>query len=445
MRLKAIAALVLVSITMSLTSCVKITYNRDLSNNTESGNVLVNSNLMSTVNSLGANYEFIPLEYKNGIVRGIISPEKIDKYYIDNSNTSYDINPIRYVEYTLETINLNANLVETGEVLDKEELSGYKISVENPLDIVINDKINKKEMKYELKDFDKYRVEKNQVQSYRSNMNGESYMVSYESIQIYDENNNPVDLSYSSGTIVGKDKRYIHFNYMFGSFNENEHKINKIIYVLYDSQSQEFYELEVNDIKDYWGQEGTFFEVSGELYYIKVTGEINKVILKEGNIELEDFYKFDLKDGERLNINYTYNNYYTNSNEVIMQIGSESSGSGISYSKDIAFNFIDKSITDYKINENKNIFINKIFGEDDLILITDYSSNTVERAWIAKLKGSNYEKIVEVDKYSNGPMPYREENIQDILYDSETKSFFIKRKVKIDKKQTYQYEVVFLN
>ncbi|MGL5084652.1 MAG: hypothetical protein ACRC68_02865, partial [Clostridium sp.] len=63
---------------------------------------------------------------------------------------------------------------------------------------------------------------------------------------------------------------------------------------------------------------------------------------------------------------------------------------------------------------------------------------------IARYKDGEYENLAQIDKFTYNNQLLQSRNIEDILYDDETNSFFIKRKISIDKKQSYQYEVLKL-
>lgn len=85
----------------------KVKPNTNIQDIEGSGNLIISSNLMNELNNLGKDYEFVPLEYENGVVRGIISPTKIADYILEVPGQIRGLTPLRYMEYILNAIEVN--------------------------------------------------------------------------------------------------------------------------------------------------------------------------------------------------------------------------------------------------------------------------------------------------------------------------------------------------
>lgn len=399
-------------------------------------NIVISTNLMNELFNLGNNYEFIPLEYSSGIVRGIISPTKIEKYTFESHYENRGLNPLRYTEYTMNAFNSNSFVEETGEVLGLNEIIPYVLNVENPKNIILKDNKKKATKNYVSKISEDFAVN----ESVAYNSNGGSFKVN--DIQKID--GGTIYFSYSPSKIVGKYNRYVYSS--FGYSEElDENGVGqdyKNIIVLYDSKTESFYESEIiNGNYDFY--ENAIFEVNNEIYFFKPNGKINKIVLENGKVLFEEYYDLELSENEALMISYSYTNNYVGVDNIFVNIGNRSSKGGVSYTGESVLNIKNKSIINLPQGEDY-INIHKIFSNSDNLVMVSKRNNISNKIWIAKYEDGEFEYLVPIDKIHPNNASIYTENIEDILYDNETNSFFIKRIVTIDKKQGYQYEILKL-
>ncbi|MGL5085807.1 MAG: hypothetical protein ACRC68_08870, partial [Clostridium sp.] len=269
MKKRVLTSLLFGIIIFSMVSCtVKIKTNTNIQNFEGNGNLIVNSNLMRLLSNSGENYEFIPLEYKGGIARGIVSPRKIEKYRLDGSYPIHrgDLNPLRYTEYTINANEFSGFLEETGEVLDLNEVSPYNINLENPKNITLKDNKRKIEKTYISKSTENFRVEESEAYG----MEG----IPFKTSIFYNNEGENVNIATSASRIVGKGNRYLYSSFAYGEKLDNNGipKQYSNVIVIYDSKTESFYESEIIKTDIHELHEGTMFEVNGELYYFKFNG-----------------------------------------------------------------------------------------------------------------------------------------------------------------------------
>lgn len=437
MKKRALVSLLCGIMMFSMVSCtIKITPNTNIQNIEGNGNLIINSNLMNSLNNAGPSYEFIPLEYKGGVARGIVSPTKIDKYRLDGSypGNRGELNPLRYTEYTINANQFNGILKETGEILNLNEISPYNLNVENPKNIVLKDNKRKIEKTYMSKSTENFRVEESEAYS----MEG----IPFKTSSFYNKDGMNVNISTSASKIVGKDNRYVYSSFAYGENLDNNgypQKYNNVM-AIYDSKTESFYESDITETTDYYYTGQEIFEVNNEIYNININGKINKVILSDGKILFEDYYDLKLEANQILSVTYAYgNNNTVVGDNIFVSIGTKNSHGGSTSLNDSVINLEDKEIIDLPAG-NKYVSIGKIFSNSN-----DLATISIDNdIWIARYEDGEFNKLVQIDKYSSNGMPIQARSIEDILYDDETNSCFIKRKISIDKKQSYQYEVLKL-
>ncbi|MGL5353554.1 MAG: hypothetical protein ACRDA5_09555, partial [Clostridium sp.] len=342
MKKRVLTSLLFGIMMFSMVSCtVKITPNTNVQNIEGNGNLIINSNLMNSLSNLGANYEFIPLEYKGGVARGIVSPTKIDKYRLDGSYpiNRGELNPLRYTEYTINANEFNGFLKETGQVLNLNEISPYNINLENPKNITLKDNKRKIEKTYTSKTTEGFVVEEGDAYS----SNGGHFKVS----NIFDKDGKQVNISYSLEKIVGKDNRYVYSSFAYGKNIDNNgypQEYDNVI-IIYDSKTESFYESEIIKTSNYYYTGQEIFEVNNEIYYININGEINKVTLSDGKILLEDYYDLELDENQILTVSYAYGNNNTiASDNIFVSIGTRNEHGGSTSLNDSVLNLKEKKI-----------------------------------------------------------------------------------------------------
>lgn len=341
MKKKLIAILLCGSMMFTLGGCTsKSIVNKNIQRVEVDENIIINSNLMSVLARLGANYEFVPLKYSGGVVKGIISPTKVDKNYYMTKGPVKDttINPIIYREYNINALDKKNFVVESGVNLEINQLSLYR-----------------------------------------------------------EENAN----------------------------------IKKI--------------MSTNKGKTL--DEALILEVNNEVYYFNKNGEIDKIIFNGEDIGLEEYFKLELDENETLELNYDYRSSYCNTivgDNVFVKIETVDSKGVKSSLGDSVINIREKSMKEIPIAGGEDLYISKIFSKSDgLVILERYASSTTY-VWIAKYEDGEFKKIVQLDKFSSNGTIVVERAIEDILYDAETKSFFIKRKINTDDKESYKYETLKL-
>ncbi|MGL5353659.1 MAG: hypothetical protein ACRDA5_10080, partial [Clostridium sp.] len=145
-------------------------------------------------------------------------------------------------------------------------------------------------------------------------------------------------------------------------------------------------------------------------------------------------------ENQILTVSYAYGNNNTiASDNIFVSIGTRNEHGGSTSLNDSVLNLKEKKIIHLPAGNNY-VSIGKTFSNsNDLVTI---SIN--DDIWIARYEDGEFNKLVEIDKYSSNGTMIQARAIEDILYDDETNSCFIKRKISIDKKQSYQYEVLKL-
>lgn len=399
-----------------------------------SGNLIISSNLMNALNSLGKDYEFVPLEYENGVSRGIISPTKIEDYILEVRGQIRGLNPLRYMEYTLNAIEVNSFLQETGNILGLNEIFPYVLDVSNPKNIILKDNERKIEKTYTSKVAEEFIVAESI--GYNGSDGSEIKFNDFRN-----KDGETIHVQYSTSETIGKDNRYVYSSFGYtDEIDENgQGKDYRNILVLYDSKTEKIYESEIRKSEDYNSYVDTIFEVNNEIYFFNYNGKIDKVVLENGKILFEEYYDLELSENQVLMISYAYTNNSTEGDNIFINIGKRSSGSGTTYMDECVFNIKNKNMINLPRGE-EYINIHKIFSNSDNLVMVSKRSNISNKIWIAKYEDGKFENLVQIDKIHPNNASIYTQNIQDILYDGETNSFFIKRRAKIG----YQYEVLKL-
>lgn len=438
MKRKILATLLLGFSILTMVGCsFKVKPNTNINDIEGNGNLIITSNLMQSLRDLGESYEFIPLEYSSGSVRGIISPTKIDEYVLEASNEIRGLNPLRYMEYTINAIKQNSFLQETGNILALNELSSHVLDVKNPENIILRD--------------NKSKIEK----SYRSKVSGEfivtesvAYAGDGSQVKVNDFQNKygkSIIFQYSNSKIVGKDNRYIYSSFSYSENIDENGLVNdyKNIIVIYDLKTESFYESEIIETENYRGYEDSIFEVNDDLYYFESDGKVSKILLSNGKMLFEEYYDIASSEDLVLMPSYAYTDNNIGGDNIFFNTVKRSSDGRTTYIGESVFNIKDNDRMDLPQGEDY-INIHKIFSNSDNLVMVSKRNNISNKIWIAKYKDGEFENLVPIDKIHPNNASMYTQNIENILYDRETNSFFIKRRTRINEKNGYRYEVLKL-
>lgn len=416
MKKRLIALFILGILLLGLGGCSKVITYEDVITELEGNGKFTMSN--GIPRWTGNKQRFHPMEYDNGVVKGIITSERFRDWDLKQDVES----PIIYKEYELKE---GEGLKETGKLIDPSNLEKYKVDNSKANSISIVDNKGNTIYTYSLKD------ESDLTSEYIYGDEHEDMNIYFnlEGNRISIRNNyNKISSDYGVLTIWKGDL----------DDYETSQPYKKVIV---NTNTGEVFEgeFQTENRNNSIGYSDEIILVNDEIYSIKTDGRIVKIQLSNGKIIEEYFYDLGLGQEEVFML-LAYCDEYGSGENLFFTKGTESKTGEISHGNDYVFNFNDKSIVDLGHISDTQTSLEKVFpGSDGLVLINRNNYGTSNR-WIARYNNGNYENIqmIEVYRSSESVVNY---SVENILYDDKTNSFFLKRRIdnKDDSYYTYEY------
>lgn len=376
---------------------------------------------------------FIPLEYDNGVVKGVISPIRVSKWdYYYNSRPMSD----KEITYVYKMYSINNGMIEALE--DTYDVSKtFLISTEIDTGKLIIKKGNEKLYEY------------NPVEEFNLNVLGESEYTSYdingeEQKEIYLDYTNSKGEFVSLGTNVIKiNSKYTLVNLMIDNYTtQTDNYLKQFVIDVIDNK---VYECPINSNSMINMYNNPVKIYNDSLYMIDVRGTIYRLDLNNENVKFEEIINIKLNQDEFLGDYYTLGLDTTSEGDLFCTINKRLTDNSFTTTKYIGVNLKTKEIKDLGSSYPNTFNIESSIKNSDFLLATESDYQYGDKRWIVKYKNGRFEKIQMIEKKKPNTS-YREFEVESVLYDDDTNSFFLKRRLNDkDKGNYYSYEYLTIN
>lgn len=369
---------------------------------------------------------FMPVKYENGIVKGIILPAVTSDYYSSfNVEAIYNENfPYIYKMYSIK----DGEIIEIDEKYDLSKVIETESIIENGKLIIKKDNDILYEYDpvkdFKLKVYDKYVHEE---------IDSKGNWVEKVNVEYRDEK--------GEGVYIDTNQTKIDSRYISVSLYCNEKGKQFIV----DQIENKVYELPNKTQGVYADFRNNIIAYKDELYLSQSNGEIYKLLLSENKATKEKIVKIDLEKDEFLASMTSYIQANDKGN-LFLTINKRLGDNSYSNIKDIVVNLDSRGITELgNININSRSFtIDYVFENNDFVVIDESNSNKNIR-WIGKYDNGKIQKLQMIEN-GDKVYSYTDYEVQSIIYDEKTNTFFLRRKLHEKGKGIYySYEYLTIN